>query len=198
MALAMTTLAGCIRFRNDAPADAGPDGSVAPDIDADLSPEGGDAVVPPPPVCEGFMKPEELPGKIAADLITQVTENDCTLRLHFVDLPPVARSHFQECLAAQIGQVMGCRHADGEPFRYPTFDSNQKFCRDMKSSHKPLGLSDGDFDAFLADMSLVLEANGLDEEKRKRVLTVFGATRNDIASFKDAGPTKPCDASNAN
>jgi hypothetical protein len=192
----MTTVAGCIRFRNDAPADAGPDGSLAPDADADLPPEAGDVVVPPPPVCE-TLDPNLAPtvaDKIAGDLITQVTVNDCRLRLHFADLPPIALIHFHECLTAQIGQVMGCRQPNGEPYRYPTLDSKGRLCRDMKGSHVALALSDGDFEAFLSDMNLALEGNGLDEQQRKRVLMVFGATRNDIALLKDAGPTKPCDA----
>jgi len=200
IALAMTTLAGCIRFRSDAPADAGPDGSVDPGIDADLPPEGGDVIVIPPPVCE-TLDPNVAPNvadKIAVDLITQVTVTDCRLRRHFTHLPPIALTHFHECLTAQIGQVMGCLQPDGAPFRYPTLDSNGKLCRDMKSSHLMLALSDGDFEAFLSDMDLALEANGLTEEQRKRVLMVFGATRNDIALVKDAGPTKPCDAGNAN
>jgi hypothetical protein len=68
----------------------------------------------------------------------------------------------------------------------------------MKSSHMPLNSSDGDFDAFIADLNKALDKNGLTMEERVRVATVFGATRNDIVYQKDAGPTLPCDAPDAN
>jgi hypothetical protein len=200
VALAICTLTACIRFRNDAPADAGHDsggGGGAPDGEGDASipSEGGDAVVVPPPVCDKFGA--NVAGTIAADLITELV-NDCTLRRYFANLPPIALTHLQECLTAQIGQVMGCRQSDGQPVKYPTVDSNGKFCRDMKNSHAGLSLSDGDFDAFIADFNKVLDHLDFSDDDKMRVLGVFGATRNDIVRFKDAGPTAPCDAPDAN
>ena len=124
--------------------------------------------------------------------------SDCRLRRHFAHLPPVAITHFQECLTAQIGQIMGCRQADGEPFRYPVEYAKGKFCRDMKSSHSMLSASDGDFDAFVANLSAALDLKEFTPEEKMRVLGVFGATRNDIVRIKDAGPTAPCDAPDAN
>jgi hypothetical protein len=190
----MSMQLGCIRFRNDAP--PGADAAVADaEVDAETPPEGGDVVVIPPPVCSKFHP--SIANKIAADLISQLGA-DCLLRRHFANLAPVVVIHFEECLTAQIGQVMGCRHPDGEPFRYPTVDSKGRICRDMKSSHAGIASSDGDFDAFIADLNVVLDANGVDMADRMRVLTVFGATRNDIVRLKDAGPTLPCDAPDAN
>src|SRR5689334_4683122 len=140
-AFAICTLLGCIRFRNDAPADAGPDtggSGGAPDgeNDAGTPVEGGDAVVVPPPICDRFNP--SVADNIAGDLITEVAVNDCALRRHFANLPPASIVHLQECLTAQIGQVMGCRHPNGEPFKYPTLDSKNQLCRDMKSSHMML------------------------------------------------------------
>ena len=197
---AISTLLGCIRFRNDLPGDAGLDGGgggSAPDAESDAAnvPEGGDVVAPPPPVCNGL--PPNVAENIAGDLITEVAVNDCILRRHFANLPPIALIHLQECLTAQIGQVMGCRRADGEPYRYPTEDSRGKLCRDMKSSHAGLGLSDGDFDWFIADLNKAMEQNDVPLDGRTRVVTLFGATRNDIVRLKDAGPTAPCDAPDA-
>jgi len=197
VALATTTLLGCIRFRNDAVTDGGIDSGGSPDDESDASTpiEGGDAVVIPPPVCDRFNP--NITESIAGELITQLTINDCRLRRHFAILPPIALTHLQECLTAQIGQVMGCRHPDGQPFKYPTVDSKQVFCRDMKSSHMGLSSSDGDFDAFIADLDQALDSNGLTTEEKMRVLTVFGGTRSDIVRLKDAGPTLPCDAPDA-
>jgi hypothetical protein len=191
---------GCIRFRNDASTDAGSDAEASPDSappendSGDLA-EGGDAVVIPPPVCDSY--DSTIAERIAGDLISALLI-DCSLRRHFTSLPPIAVTHLQECLTAQVGQVMGCKHPDGQPFKYPTFDSKGQFCRDMKSSHMPLNSSDGDFDAFIADLNKALDKNGLTMEERVRVATVFGATRNDIVYQKDAGPTLPCDAPDAN
>jgi len=197
----MSTQLGCIRFRNDAPADGGSDAETTPDSAPPENDgggplaEGGDAVVILPPVCDGY--DSNIPGRIAGDLIS-VLLVDCRLRRHFNSLPPIAVTHLQECLTAQVGQVMGCKHPDGEPYKYPTFDSKGTFCRDMKSSHMALNSSDGDFDAFISDLNKALEQNGLTMDERVRVATVFGATRNDIVYQKDAGPTLPCDAPDAN
>jgi hypothetical protein len=68
----------------------------------------------------------------------------------------------------------------------------------MKSSHLKLSSSDGDFDAFIADLNAALEDNKLTMEQRMRVLGVFGGTRNDIVRLKEAGPTLPCDVPDAN
>jgi hypothetical protein len=204
VAIAMSTQIGCIRFRNDAAADGGSGAETTPDSappendggtdGGGTLAEGGDAVVIPPPVCDGY--DSNIAGRIAGDLIS-VLLIDCRLRRHFNSLPPIAVTHLQECLTAQVGQVMGCKHPDGEPFKYPTFDSKGNFCRDMKSSHMALNSSDGDFDAFISDLNKALEQNGLTMEERVRVATVFGATRNDIVYQKDAGPTLPCDAPDA-
>jgi hypothetical protein len=199
-ALMGSTQLGCIRFRNEAPGDAGLDANVGADgsgteEDAGSLAEGGDAVVIPPPVCDRFNS--TVAASIAGDLISELLM-DCRLRRYFTSLPPVAIAHLQECLTAQVGQVMGCRHPDGQPFKYPTLASNGQFCRDMKSSHLQLTTSDGDFDAFIADLTKALSHNDLTMEETVRVATVFGATRNDIVRIKDAGPTMPCDAPDAN
>jgi hypothetical protein len=193
----MSTQLACIRFRDDAKADAGQDAGIAVDAEPEASTpiEGGDAVANPPPVCDRFTP--NIAESIAGDLISALG-GDCRLRLHFANMPPIAVTHLQECLTAQIGQVLGCRHPNGDPFKYPTEDSKGQFCRDMKSSHMALSLSDGDFDAFIGDIGVALAQNGLNADEQMRVLAVFGATRNDIVRIKDAGPTKPCDAPDAN
>lgn len=194
--LAVNTSLGCIRFRSDANPDAGVDSGATVDAPEDTGAmaEGGDAVVIPPPVCDRFGP--GIAESIAGDVISEVVA-DCRLRRYFISLPPIALSHLQECLSAQIGQVMGCKHPNGEHYRYPTNDSKGQFCRDMKSSHMGLSTSDGDFDAFVADVRAALEDNGLNTDEVNRVAGVFGATRNDIVRIKDAGPTLPCDAVDA-
>jgi hypothetical protein len=67
----------------------------------------------------------------------------------------------------------------------------------MALSHAALSTSDGDFDAFVRDLNAALRENGLYEDEIVRVASVFGATRNDIVRLKDAGPTLPCDAPDA-
>jgi hypothetical protein len=192
----MSTQLGCIRFRNDAP--PGADAAITPDaeVDAETPPEAGDdVVVIPPPVCARFGP--NIAANIVIDLISLLL-SDCRLRRYFADLTPAAVGHFRECLTAQIGQVMGCRQHNGEPFKYPVEYAPGRFCRDMKSSHGMFSLSDGDFDAFIADLNMALDLNALTENEKPRVSMVFGATRNDIVRLKDAGPTAPCDPPDAN
>jgi hypothetical protein len=190
----MSTQLGCIRFRNDAPS---ADAAIIPDaeVDAETPPEAGDVVVVPPPVCSRFGP--EIAASIAIDLIALLL-SDCLLRRHFAHLTPAATGHMQQCMTAQIGQIMGCRHPDGQPFKYPIEYEKGKFCRDMKSSHAMFSLSDGDFTAYIADVNTALDAQRFTDDEKMRVLGVFGATRNDIVRLKDAGPTAPCDAPDAN
>jgi hypothetical protein len=193
----MNTQLGCIRFRNDAPP---PDAAITPDaeIDAETPADAADDVVIPPPVCSRFGP--NVAANIATDLIALLV-SDCALRRHFAHLPPAGVGHFRECLTAQIGQVMGCRQHNGEPFKYPVEYAPGRFCRDMKSSHAMFSLSGGDFDAFIADMNTALDLAALTDDEKKRVLDVFRATRNDIVpvQLRDAAaPTAPCDTPDAN
>jgi hypothetical protein len=107
--------------------------------------------------------------------------------------------HLEECFAAQVASVLGCLHSDGTRFKYPAYDSNGQFCRDMKTAHAGVTASDGDFDAFLAAIMYALSKNGLTDDELTRAMRSFGAgpTRADIVKLKDAGPTmpqQPCDA----
>jgi hypothetical protein len=194
VAATTSTQLGCIRFRNDAPTLDAAIADAEVDVEVDMPPEGGDAVVAPPPVCSRFNP--NIAQTIIDDLISVLLQ-DCVLSPHFANLPPIVLQRMQECMTAQIGQVMGCRLPNGEPVRYPTFDSKGRVCRDMKSSHMGLSTSDGDFDAFIDAVGAALDRNGLNGEEKMRVLGVFGNTRNDIVRFKDAGPTLHCDASDA-
>jgi hypothetical protein len=154
------------------------------------------ADAPPPPVCEKFDL--GVPELVAGDLVTELVTS-CALRRHFENLPPIAVTHLQDCLGAQIGQVMGCRRATGELYRYPTNDSHGNFCHDMKSAHAGVASSDGDFDAFILALDHALDKHGFAPDDKTKVEGVFGATRGDIVrmNLKEAGPTLPCDAPDA-
>jgi len=181
---------GCIRFPSDTV--SGPDSAA--DAPPSGEPDGGDAAVPPPPICEGRVP--SFPQDIAAEVVTGLF-NDCRVQEHFKHLLPVRLAHFEECLAAQLGSVLGCVHPDGQPFKYPTFDSNGVFCRDMKSGHGGMAASDGDFDAFVQVVGAALMKNKVEASDVMRVASVFGAVRVDIVRLKDAGPTAPCDRGDA-
>jgi hypothetical protein len=221
-------IGGCIRFSSDAPLDASIDAlddtSVSTDgtLDADAgskadvadSSDGGSrldtsldgrdeaeagdapAEAAPLPICQRFDPSIRL--SIAGDVVSALL-TDCRIRSAFASLPPVRLQHFQECFAAQVASVLGCLHPDGTRFKYPAYDSNGQFCRDMKTAHASLTTSDGDFDAFLAAVSYGLGKNGLTDDEIVRALRSFGAgtTRSDIVKLRDAGPTNPtlpCDA----
>jgi hypothetical protein len=211
-------LGGCIRFSNDAPLDASADaaedaaGEVFADAESgttadvtdssrhdaadaqpisDGSADAADAI--PPPICSRF--DPSIRFAIASDLVSALLQ-DCKIRSAFVSLPPVQLEHFEECFAAQVASVLGCVNSDGTRFKYPAYDSNGEFCRDMKTAHAGVNASDGDFDAFLAAIMYALGNNGLTDDEIVRAMRTFGAgpTRSDIVKLKDAGPTQPCDA----
>src|SRR5579859_4015629 len=211
---------GCLRFASDVPPDGGPDGSpdAAHDASAEILPEAeadaksdaldasmdaldgadgpSDVTIDVAPICQRFDPGIRL--TIASDIVSWLLQ-DCRIRSAFASLPPVRLQHLEECLAAQVASVMGCVHPDGTRYKYPAYDSNGQFCRDMKTAHASLTTSDGDFDAFLAGISYALMKNGLTDDEVARALRSFGAgtTRNDIVKLKDAGPTQPtqpCDA----
>jgi hypothetical protein len=211
-------MGGCIRFSSeggpiDASVDAPYDGpkDVSRDITiegeagakadaSDASLDGVDATVGPtdvsaevPPTCQRF--DPAIANAVASDVVSALLQ-DCRIRSAFASLPPVRLEHFEECFAAQVASVLGCVHPDGTRFKYPAFDTNGQFCRDMKTAHADLAPSDGDFDAFLAAISFALAKNGLTTDEIARAMRTYGAgpTRADIVKLKDAGPTRPCDA----
>ena len=92
---------------------------------------------------------------------------------------------------------LSCVKPNGENYKYPAVDSKGDLCRTMMASHATLTTSDGDFEAFIRAVGTALRENGLREDEIMRVATAFGATRNDIVRWRDAGPTLPCDAADA-
>jgi len=169
------------------------DGLDASFEDGDGPGRPGDASAEAAPICQRFDPTIRL--AVAGDLVSALLQ-DCRIQSAFTSLPPVRLQHFEECFAALVASVLGCVHPDGTRFKYPAYDSNGEFCRDMKTSHAGLTTSDGDFDAFLAAVSLALAKNGLTDDEIARALRTLGAgpTRADIVKLKEAGPTRPCDA----
>jgi hypothetical protein len=218
--LGVLAAGGCIRFTSDVPPDASQDASN--DVAEEITPESGpdsradardesiildaslakvdapdapsDVTIDVAPTCQRFDPSIRL--AIASDLVSTLLQ-DCKIRSAFASLPPVRLQHLEECFAAQVASVLGCVHPDGTRYKYPAYDSNGQFCRDMKTAHAGVTASDGDFDAFTADIALALMKNGLADDEVTRALRSFGAstTRADIVKLKDAGPTQPaCDA----
>ncbi len=197
LALGIWAFAGCLRFADDAPEDAGvPSGFdvVSPaGTGADPAPSAPDAAgdASPGPICQRF--DPSVTDAVSNDLTTALLR-DCRVNAYFTALPPVRLARFAECFAAQLASVLGCVRPDGERYKYPAYDPEGEFCRDMKTAHANLAASDGDFDAFSDDLRPVLEMHGFTEDETARVLKVFGATRVDIVQRHDAGPTRACDA----
>jgi hypothetical protein len=189
---ALSFFAGCIRFPSDTPGDAGADSG--PDITLPPDDDAGDAPAPPPAICERFSP--SFPSEVARDVVHGLLE-DCRIQHHFTRLPVAVRlTYFEECFTSQIGSVLGCMKADGEPFKYPALRAAGVFCRDMKRSHDSMQLSDGDFDAFVDVVVDALQKGGdrLTRDETMKVRMVFNSVRGDIVKLKDAGPTaSTCD-----
>ena len=170
--------------------DGGPED--ASPIANDGSLEGGPLL--PPPVCARF--DPSITQDIAEDMVSTLLV-DCRIRRHFLAIPAVRLAHFQECFAAQLASVMGCVYPDGKRYKYPAFDSQGQFCRDMQTGHAAMSTSDGDFDAFVDDLEGVLRTHQLAESEVSRTMKVFGSVRSDVVKKKDAGPTALCEERDA-
>jgi hemoglobin len=72
---------------------------------------------------------------------------DCSINTFFVTLTAEALNHTGECLAIQVAELMGC-----DVTYAGSMDSLGAPCRDMKTTHAGLAISQGDFDALLADI----------------------------------------------
>lgn len=84
-------------------------------------------------------------GKIAAD---------CTISTFFTSLPPAQLAHVGECLKTQVKELFGCPNVKYEGSK----DSKGAVCRDMKTAHAGLGITEKDYDALIADLVSVIPA----------------------------------------
>jgi len=194
---------GCIRFHNDAPVpDASGIGDASADEDAQSDAEteldagdldGGDAAdAAPPPLCA--RRDPSIAQTIALDTVAAL-QRDCRLGAYFSTLPGVRLDHFEQCMAAQIGSVLGCVRADGVKVKYPAFDDYKELCRDMKSAHAAMATTDGDYEAFMAILGDAFRKNGFSSAEMTRINRAYASTRSDVVHLKDAGPSRQtCDA----
>jgi len=84
---------------------------------------------------------------------------DCRINTFFTALSSDGLNHVVECLSTQVQALFGCAGV-----RYSgSLDSRGAPCRDMRSVHLGLQLSQGDFDALIDDVVQGLTAAGVEE-----------------------------------
>jgi hypothetical protein len=77
---------------------------------------------------------------------------DCRINSFFA-VPKPALDHVGECLAIQVQELFGCA---GVTYAGSTSSGGQ-VCRDMKTTHTGLGISQGDFDALIEDTAAFVQ-----------------------------------------
>lgn len=82
------------------------------------------------------------------DTLVGTFAGDCRINSFFA-VPKAALDHVGECLAIQVQELFGC-----EGVTYAGSQSSTgRECRDMKTAHIGLQISQGDFDALIEDIA---------------------------------------------
>lgn len=140
-----------------------------------------------PPLCTkygGYPTVEKVVGDLVGALVA-----DCRISPFFTSLTPAKQQHLGDCLTKQVAVLMHCPN-----IKYDT-DSTGAECRDMKVSHKGLGIRKEDFDALLEDVVATLTKDGVAKEDIAAMAPALQYLRDDIVTNSAPGPTKPiCDA----
>lgn len=82
------------------------------------------------------------------DTLVGVFAGDCRINAFFA-VPKAALDHVGECLTTQVQELFGCPGVTYAGSK----SSTGRDCRDMKTSHTGLQISQGDFDAMIEDIA---------------------------------------------
>jgi hypothetical protein len=77
---------------------------------------------------------------------------DCRINAFF-DVPKAALDHVGECLTIQVQELFGCPGVTYSGSK----SSGGQVCRDMKTAHTGLAISQGDFDALIQDTAAFVQ-----------------------------------------
>ncbi|MEP7122824.1 MAG: group 1 truncated hemoglobin [Byssovorax sp.] len=140
-----------------------------------------------PPLCTkygGYGTVEVVVGHLVGALVA-----DCRISPFFTSLTPARQQHLGDCLTKQVAVLMHC-----PGIKYDT-DSNGGECRDMKASHKGLGVRADDFDALIEDVVATLTKDGVTKEDIAAMAPALLYLKDDIVTNSAPGPAKSiCDA----
>jgi hypothetical protein len=155
--------------------------------DAGSSDAGDDGGPDLPPLCTkygGYGTVEVVVGHLVGALVA-----DCRIGPFFTTLTPARQQHLGDCLTKQVAVLMHC-----PGIKYDT-DSAGAECRDMKTSHKGLGVRAADFDALIEDVVATLTKDGVAKEDIAAMAPALLFLKDDIVTNSAPGSAKQiCDA----
>ena len=194
LAVVLGSIAGCIFIDNPgvsgASTSTGSGGSGGAMQDGGINDAGGDGAgggMMVPPLClkyGGYSTVEKVVGDLVGALVA-----DCRISPFFTSLTPAKQQHLGDCLTKQVAVLMHC-----PGIKYDT-DSTGGECRDMKASHKGLGVRAADFDALIEDVVATLTKDGVAKEDIAAMAPALLFLKDDIVTNSAPGSAKQiCDA----
>lgn len=121
-------------------ADTMADGNDVPAVETPCSRAGGASVV------AGLIYDKVNPAN--PETLVGVFAGDCRINAFFA-VPKAALDHVGECLTTQVQELFGCPGVTYAGSK----SSTGRECRDMKTAHIGLQISQGDFDAMIEDIA---------------------------------------------
>jgi hypothetical protein len=115
---------------------------------------------------------------------------DCRVNAFFASLPATTINHIADCMVNQVGNLFQC---PGVTYAGST-DTQGVACRDMKTAHMGLGISNGDFNALVDDVASGLMTSGVDSADIASAAPALMGMQPDIVENQSTAPTKgTCD-----
>jgi hemoglobin len=109
--------------------------------------------------------------KVVADFVDAVVADD--------KIRPEHKKHFQE------GDVAGLKRRLADQIGEATGGPEHYTGRNMKDAHKGLGITNGDFDALVADLGKALDRNTVPAKEQEELKALLAPMRADIVERPD-------------
>jgi hypothetical protein len=163
------------------------DGSIKPPDDGGLDASAHDASVDAATLCAKYGGAAGVETAIKQFVIEELA-TDCDIGLHFTMLPADRLARFGDCLTYQAQELFGCPGVKYAGSKSP----NGLPCRDMKSAHAGLGLSQGDFEALLSDIAGGLLKAGVSQHDIQRIAPTLSGYEDQIVESLVQTPSRSC------
>ncbi len=127
-------------------------------------------------------------GMVVDKNVVGTVAGDCRINSFFLALPAAELKHVDECLQIQVEELFGC---PGVKYAGSKAPSDMNPCRDMKSIHAGMKVSQGDFDALIDDAAKGLKAAGVsDADIAAAAPALVGMAPDIVADSTNKMPTK--------
>ena len=125
--------------------------------------------------------------------VLKAVSADCRIGAYFTGLALTDQTHFTDCFAKQLGELLGC---DGIVYAGSS-DSLQATCRPLAEAHQAVNpqITDADFDAFVADVVAVMKQQGVSTTDLGTIGPLLNGTRPAVSQTNDTTlQQSTCDA----